>query len=86
MIILWSETRRNDIEEAFKTFVERPDIAIVIINQPIAEQIRHVVRKYTSSGSAIPAVLEIPSKESPYNPAQVVLVVAFCSEVVIVVF
>ncbi|KAF4718847.1 V-type proton ATPase subunit F [Perkinsus olseni] len=44
-LVVDAKTRREDIEEAFKTFVERPDVAIVIINQPVAEKIRHVVRK-----------------------------------------
>jgi V-type H+-transporting ATPase subunit F len=33
----------------------------------IAEEIRHVLDAYVS---AIPAVLEIPSKEHPYDPSK----------------
>ncbi|EER15769.1 Vacuolar ATP synthase subunit F, putative [Perkinsus marinus ATCC 50983] len=28
-LVVDAKTRRNDIEEAFKTFVERPDVAII---------------------------------------------------------
>lgn len=58
----------TEIEEMFKTFVSRDDIAIILINQHIAEMIRYTVDQHTAS---IPAVLEIPSKEMPYDPAKV---------------
>jgi V-type H+-transporting ATPase subunit F len=43
---------------------ERPDIAILLINQHIAEKIRPLLEHYTQ---AFPAVLEIPSKDHPYG-------------------
>lgn len=43
---------------------DRPDIAILLINQHIAEKIRPLLEHYTQ---AFPAVLEIPSKEHPYG-------------------
>ena len=61
-------TSVSEIEEAFKAFTNREDIAIVLINQHIAEMIRHVVDEHRRS---IPAVLEIPSKEHPYDPSKV---------------
>lgn len=59
----------NEIEETFKDFCSRSDIAIILINQHIAEQIRFVVDAHTTS---IPAILEIPSKDAPYDPNKVV--------------
>ena len=47
--------------------VERSDIAIILINQHIANDIRHILRDYNQS---IPTVLEIPSKDHPYDPNQ----------------
>ncbi|XP_064471280.1 V-type proton ATPase subunit F-like [Ornithodoros turicata] len=54
-----------DLEECFKTFVKRGDIDIILINQNIADMIRHAIDSHTAS---IPAVLEIPSKDQPYDP------------------
>uniref|UniRef100_A0A8R1Y5T1 V-type proton ATPase subunit F n=1 Tax=Onchocerca volvulus TaxID=6282 RepID=A0A8R1Y5T1_ONCVO len=64
-LIVDKNTAVNVIEETFKDFCSRDDIAIILINQHIAEQIRFAIDEYTAS---IPAVLEIPSKEAPYDP------------------
>lgn len=59
-------TTREQIENAFTEFTEtREDIAILLINQHVAEVIRNVVDNYTN---AFPAILEIPSKDHPYDP------------------
>lgn len=68
-LIVDKNTTTHEIEEAFKGFCARDDIAIILINQYIAEMIRHIVDQHTAS---IPAVLEIPSKEFPYDPAKVI--------------
>ncbi|CAD5212998.1 unnamed protein product [Bursaphelenchus okinawaensis] len=65
--IVDKNTTTSEIEETFKNFVSREDIAIVLINQHVAELIRFTVDQHTSS---IPAVLEIPSKEMPYDPSK----------------
>lgn len=67
--IVDKNTSVTEIEESFKNFVSRDDIAIILINQHIAEIIRYTVDQHVAS---IPAVLEIPSKEMPYDPAKVV--------------
>ncbi|KAH0067492.1 hypothetical protein KCU60_g21182, partial [Aureobasidium melanogenum] len=41
------------------------DIAILLINQHIADKIRSRVDSYTQ---AFPSLLEIPSKDHPYDP------------------
>ncbi|KAI9658500.1 MAG: H(+)-transporting V1 sector ATPase subunit F [Alyxoria varia] len=65
-LIVDAKTQDTEIEEAFESFTKnRKDIAILLINQHIAERIRHRVDTYTE---AFPAVLEIPSKEHPYDP------------------
>ncbi|XP_037080823.1 V-type proton ATPase subunit F-like [Pollicipes pollicipes] len=66
-MVVDKNTPLNDIEECFKKFLSRDDIDIILINQIIAEQIRHVI---DSHSSALPAVLEIPSKDSPYDPTK----------------
>ncbi|EXJ90284.1 V-type proton ATPase subunit F [Capronia coronata CBS 617.96] len=61
-----SKTEKAQIEKTFNSFTkERKDIGIVLINQHIAEQIRDTVDKFRD---AFPAVLEIPSKDHPYDP------------------
>ncbi len=60
-------TSVHEIEECFHNFVSRKDIAIILINQSYAELIRHVLDNHLAP---VPAVLEIPSKDSPYDPAK----------------
>ena len=61
-----AKTENSAIEAAFDRFTdERKDIAILLINQHIAERIRHRVEAYTA---AFPSLLEIPSKDHPYDP------------------
>lgn len=59
-----TETQTSTIEAAFQDMTDRPDVAILLINQHIAEKIRPLLEHYTQ---AFPAVLEIPSKEHPYG-------------------
>ncbi|PWN29825.1 V-type ATPase [Jaminaea rosea] len=66
--IVDQKTSPSDIESHFNTFTqERKDIAILLINQHIAEKIRPLVDRYQQ---AFPALLEIPSKEHPYDPSK----------------
>ncbi|POM64979.1 V-type ATPase, F subunit [Phytophthora palmivora] len=55
------------IEASFRSLSNRDDIAIILINQHVAEEIRHLLNTYEKT---IPTVLEIPSKDSPYDPAK----------------
>ncbi|XP_074604480.1 V-type proton ATPase subunit Vha14-1 [Brevipalpus obovatus] len=57
----------SEIEECFRTLVKRNDIAIILINQNLAERIRHLIDNHSVP---IPAVLEIPSKDNPYDPSK----------------
>jgi len=67
-MVVDKNTSVTEIEECFKNFVyNRDDISVLLINQHIAEQIRYAVDNYAKS---IPAVLEIPSKEMPYDPSK----------------
>jgi len=59
------KTTRGEIEAAFKDFTSRKGITVVLVTQVIANNdIRHLINDYTQ---AIPAVLEIPSKDFPYD-------------------
>lgn len=66
-LIVKSDTRLEQVEEAFKDLSTREDVGIILINQHIANDIRHVLKDYNAT---IPTVLEIPSKEHPYDPEQ----------------
>ncbi|TDZ22673.1 V-type proton ATPase subunit F [Colletotrichum orbiculare MAFF 240422] len=64
-LVVDSKTETAAIESAFESFTSRKDIGIVLINQHVADRIRHRVDTYTA---AFPTVLEIPSKDHPYDP------------------
>ncbi|KAJ2661412.1 H(+)-transporting V1 sector ATPase subunit F [Coemansia sp. RSA 1200] len=64
-LVVDAKTTQEQIEEAFTSFSRRKDIAIILINQHIAEDIRGVLDEYKA---AFPTVLEIPSKDHPYDP------------------
>ncbi|KAJ5728720.1 uncharacterized protein N7483_003228 [Penicillium malachiteum] len=65
-LVVDAKTETSEIERAFQTFTqERKDIAIILINQHVAERIRNSVDSFTEP---FPAVLEIPSKDHPYDP------------------
>ncbi|XP_021093222.1 V-type proton ATPase subunit F isoform X1 [Heterocephalus glaber] len=51
----------------YRQLLNRDDIGIVLINQYIAEMVRHALDAHQRS---IPAVLEIPSKDHPYDAAK----------------
>lgn len=66
LTVIPGKTTEEEIDAAFEKFTsERDDIAILLINQHIADLIRHKVDSYTK---AFPAILEIPSKDHPYDP------------------
>ncbi|GFY42214.1 v-type proton ATPase subunit F [Trichonephila inaurata madagascariensis] len=64
-MVVEKNTPASEIEDTFKNFVKREDIDIILINQNIAEMIRYVIDGHTKP---VPAVLEIPSKDHPYDP------------------
>lgn len=66
-LIVKQDTKLQQVEEAFHAFSTRDDVGIILINQHIANDIRHVLKDYHAT---IPTVLEIPSKEHPYDPEQ----------------
>eukprot|EP00567_Pseudictyota_dubia_P016258 CAMPEP_0197440546 /NCGR_PEP_ID=MMETSP1175-20131217/7028_1 /TAXON_ID=1003142 /ORGANISM="Triceratium dubium, Strain CCMP147" /LENGTH=115 /DNA_ID=CAMNT_0042970679 /DNA_START=43 /DNA_END=390 /DNA_ORIENTATION=- len=66
-LICKADTKLDQVEEAFHSFSQRDDVGIILINQHIANDIRHVLKDYNQT---IPTVLEIPSKEHPYDPEQ----------------
>ena len=66
-LVVDSKTTTGMIEEAFHRFTTRSDVAVLLINQYIAGQIRSTLDAFEGKS---PAILEIPSKEHPYDPEQ----------------
>lgn len=66
-MVVDKNTAHSEIETTFQAFLKRDDIDIILINQNIAEQIRHLIDVHTAP---IPAILEIPSKDQPYDPSK----------------
>jgi len=53
-LVVKSDTDVSVIEEAFRTLTARTDVGILLINQHVANEIRHVLRDYTK---VIPTIL-----------------------------
>jgi V-type H+-transporting ATPase subunit F len=66
-LIVTEKTTIVAIEESFRNFSSRDDVSVILITQSIASSIRHLLDGYNKP---IPAVLEIPSKDQPYDPSQ----------------
>ncbi|KAH7927362.1 vacuolar ATP synthase [Leucogyrophana mollusca] len=66
-LVVDAKTQVSTIESAFQEFTERKDVAILLINQHIAEKIRPTVDRYQQ---AFPTLVEIPSKDHPYDPSK----------------
>ncbi|KAJ9076881.1 H(+)-transporting V1 sector ATPase subunit F [Entomophthora muscae] len=66
-LVVDNKTALKTIEETFTSFIESKDIAIILINQHVAEEIRGMIDSYQQ---AFPALLEIPSKDHPYDPSK----------------
>ncbi|KAL6928664.1 hypothetical protein ACO0SA_001993 [Hanseniaspora valbyensis] len=63
-----NKTPSEELLQVFETFTtKRKDIALILINQHIANLIRSEIDSFTD---AFPAILEIPSKDHPYDPEQ----------------
>ncbi|KAI9298490.1 vacuolar ATP synthase [Neoconidiobolus thromboides FSU 785] len=66
-MVVDNKTQLDTLETTFNEFTQRKDIAIILINQHVAEQIRPLIDGYTQ---AFPTILEIPSKDHPYDPSK----------------
>ena len=66
-LIVDKDTTKTAIEEKFKALTKREDIGIILINQSVAKDIRELI---TAHEAVIPTILEIPSKDIPYDPQE----------------
>jgi len=65
--VVKKDTKASVIAEAFNQLVSDRKIAILMINQHVANDIRHIINNFESSS---PTILEIPSKDHPYDPSK----------------
>ncbi|KAI8807049.1 ATPase, V1 complex, subunit F [Cladochytrium replicatum] len=66
-LVVDAKTPVEKIEQTFADFTKRKDIAIILITQAVADDIRPMIDDHSE---AFPTVLEIPSKDHPYDPAK----------------
>lgn len=66
-LVVDKNTAVSDIEDTLKKFIRREDIDIILINQNVAELVRTTIDGHTAP---VPAILEIPSKDHPYDPTK----------------
>ncbi|KAJ2160302.1 H(+)-transporting V1 sector ATPase subunit F [Coemansia sp. RSA 552] len=66
-LVVDSKTTQERIEETFTSFRQRKDIAIILITQHVADDIRGILDEYKE---IFPTILEIPSKDHPYDPSK----------------
>lgn len=62
-----TETSKEKATEFFKSMTARPDISLILVSQTVAEMIRAAIEAHTLP---LPTVLEIPSKENPYDESK----------------
>ena len=71
-LIVERGTTDDDIDQALRGFLARPDIGIVLISQGAAERVRNVIIEHEA---IIPTILEIPGDDAPYDPEKDTIVV-----------
>jgi len=71
-LVVDNKTSKSAIEESFKKFTNRADIAVVIISQHIADVIRPLIDNFVQS---VPSLLEVPSKDHKYDPERDLMMV-----------
>ena len=63
--VVKKDTPDGDIDKLLRELLARTDIGIILIGQDVAERVRNVILEHEE---IIPTILEIPSKNNPYDP------------------
>mmetsp|Transcript_3121 Transcript_3121/g.7314 ORF Transcript_3121/g.7314 Transcript_3121/m.7314 type:complete len:122 (-) Transcript_3121:28-393(-) len=66
-LVVDGDTHLTLLEDTMTKFLARPDIGIILINQHIANDIRHLINGHKKP---IPTIVEVPSKDSPYDSSK----------------
>ena len=75
-LVVDKEVTDQMIEEKLRQLLDRDDVGIVLISQNIAERVRNIIIEHDA---IIPTILEIPSKETPYEPEKDTVVIRAAS-------
>ena len=73
--VVHKTTPLAEIEGAFQHLVSRTDIGVILICQHVANDIRHLISEQID---ALPCILEIPSKDEPYDSEKDQVLVKVC--------
>ena len=70
-MIVNKETTDDILEATFKSWTIKDEVGIILIGQPYAERIRNmIVEHQENEEKLLPTILEIPTKECPYDPCK----------------
>lgn len=65
--IVAKDTPLSEIDTAFMKMLKNPEMGIIMISQNVAEMIRNRIVEHLE---VIPTIMEIPSKDVPYDPTK----------------
>ena len=71
-LIVDKDTTDAMIEHQLKELIDREDIGVILISQNCAERVRQII---VNHDKIIPTILEIPSKDNPYDPEKDTIVI-----------
>lgn len=75
-LIVDKDTSDSQLEDGFARFL-RDDVGVVLIAQSLAERVRSmIVEHQNNEEKLVPTILEIPSKDAPYDPTKDGMLVA----------
>lgn len=64
-LVVDKDTTDQEIDDQLRQLLDREDIGIVLITQTAAERVRNTIVEHEK---IMPTILEIPSKDNPYDP------------------
>jgi len=66
-LVVDGKTPQQRIVDFFRKLVARPDVAIILVAQHVAQEVRWLLDEHVAN-AVLPTVLEIPSPAHPYRP------------------
>jgi V-type H+-transporting ATPase subunit F len=80
-LIVNKETTDDVLEQTFKAWTGKEEVGIILIGQSYAERIRNMICEHQENEEKIlPTILEIPTKEAPYDPTKDTMLVKAASK------
>ena len=66
-MIVDKDTKDEEIDTCLRDLLNRNDIGIIIMSQTAAKRVRNTIVEHEK---VLPTILEIPSKETPYEATE----------------